>query len=144
MDAMPITLAQELSGWQAQIDSGVRALASVRPRLLALAQGGTAVGTGINAQPGIRRRVLRAISAPSTGIAFEPSDNYFEALSSQDTAVELSGQLKVLGVSLMKIANDLRWMNSGPLAGWAKSRCRRCSRAAASCRARSIRWCRSP
>jgi fumarate hydratase class II len=116
MDAMPITLAQELEGWQAQIDNAAARLRSVTPRLFQLAQGGTAVGTGINARPEFGAMFARSLAA-STGFAFRPSDNYFEALSSQDTAVELSGQLKVLSVSLMKIANDLRWMNSGPLAG---------------------------
>jgi len=86
------------------------------PRLLQLAQGGTAVGTGINADPRFGAAVARHLAA-DTGLAFAANDNYFEALSCQDTAVELSGQLKVLSVSLMKIANDLRWMNSGPLAG---------------------------
>jgi fumarate hydratase, class II len=89
---------------------------SVEPRLLALAQGGTAVGTGINAHPDFGARFSEELAA-LTGLAFVPARNYFEALSAQDTAVELSGQLKVLAVSLMKIANDLRWMNSGPLAG---------------------------
>jgi fumarate hydratase class II len=116
MDAMPITLGQELHGWQAQIDHAAARLQSTAPRLHELAQGGTAVGTGINARPQFGAVVARQLAA-STGIAFRPSGNYFEALSSQDTAVELSGQLKVLSVSLMKIANDLRWMNSGPLAG---------------------------
>jgi fumarate hydratase class II len=109
-------LAQELGGWQAQIDNCVARLQSVMPRLRQLAQGGTAVGTGINARPEFGAAFARCLSA-RTGIAFRPSDNYFAALASQDTAVELSGQLKVLGVSLMKISNDLRWMNSGPLAG---------------------------
>jgi fumarate hydratase, class II len=116
MDAMPITLAQELAGWQAQIDKAAARLRSVTPRLFQLAQGGTAVGTGINARPEFGATFARCLAA-STGLGFRPSDNYFEALSSQDTAVELSGQLKVLSVSLMKISNDLRWMNSGPLAG---------------------------
>jgi fumarate hydratase, class II len=116
MDAMPITLAQELSAWQSQIEAAESRLASVLPRLYALAQGGTAVGTGINARPRFGAVFARHLAA-RTQIAFRPSDNYFAALSSQDTAVELSGQLKVLSVSLMKIANDLRWMNSGPLAG---------------------------
>ena len=116
MDAMPITLAQELGGWLAQIRAAEARLQSVTPRLYALAQGGTAVGTGINARPEFGAVFARHL-ATATQIAFRTSDNYFEALSSQDTAVELSGQLKVLSVSLMKIANDLRWMNSGPLAG---------------------------
>jgi fumarate hydratase, class II len=116
MDAMPITLAQELHGWQTQIDHAVLRLRAVLPRLHQLAQGGTAVGTGINARPEFGAQFARCLAA-NTGLGFRPSDNYFEALSSQDTAVELSGQLKVLAVSLMKISNDLRWMNSGPLAG---------------------------
>jgi fumarate hydratase class II len=85
-------------------------------RLSGLAQGGTAVGTGINAHPEFGVRVAAEL-ASKTGVAFRPADSYFEALSCQDTAVELSGQLKTTAVSLMKIANDLRWMNSGPLAG---------------------------
>jgi fumarate hydratase class II len=116
MDAMPITLGQELGGWRAQIDKGHARLQSVMPRLLELAQGATAVGTGINARPEFGAAVARHLAA-HTQLAFVPNGNYFEALSCQDTAVELSGQLKVLAVSLMKIANDLRWMNSGPLAG---------------------------
>jgi fumarate hydratase class II len=116
MDAMPITLAQEFGGWRAQIDNGCARLTSVLPRLLALAQGGTAVGTGINSRPNFGAAFARHLAA-ATQLDFAPSRNYFEALSSQDTAVELSGQLKVVSVSLMKIANDLRWMNSGPLAG---------------------------
>jgi fumarate hydratase, class II len=116
MDAMPITLAQELGGWRAQIGNAAARLQSVVPRLNKLAQGGTAVGTGINARPQFGALFARKLAA-STGLGLTPSDNYFEALSSQDTAVELSGQLKVLAVSLLKISNDLRWMNSGPLAG---------------------------
>jgi fumarate hydratase class II len=116
MDAMPVTLGQELNGWQAQIAQAEQRLQSVMPRLLELAQGGTAVGTGINARPEFAAAFARELAADS-GLKFRPSGNFFAALSSQDTAVELSGQLKVLSVSLMKIANDLRWMNSGPLAG---------------------------
>jgi fumarate hydratase class II len=116
MDAMPITLGQELGGWAAQIRSGIARLESVQPRLHALPQGGTAVGTGINAPPEFAARIARTLSK-ETGLALRPNSDFFESLSSQDTAVELSGQLKVIAVSLMKIANDLRWMNSGPLAG---------------------------
>jgi len=119
MDAMPITLAQELGGWRAQIDKGCARLVAVMPRLLALAQGGTAVGTGINARENFGAVFARHLAA-ETQLEFVPSQNYFEALSSQDTAVELSGQLKVVAVSMMKISNDLRWMNSGPLAGLAE------------------------
>jgi fumarate hydratase, class II len=116
MDAMPITLAQELGGWRSQVDKGRDRLSSVMPRLLALAQGGTAVGTGINADPAFGASFARHLAA-ETKLAFVPNADYFEALSCQDTAVELSGQLKVVAVSLTKISNDLRWMNSGPLAG---------------------------
>ena len=116
MDAVPLTLGQELGAWQAQIEDDLARLAATRPRLLRLAQGATAVGTGLNAPPGFGARVA-ALLAERTGLAFVPAPNPFAALACQDTAVELSGQLRVLAVSLMKIANDLRWMNSGPLAG---------------------------
>jgi len=116
MDAMPLTLAQELGGWRSQIEDCVARLQGVRPRLHALAQGGTAVGTGINAHPEFGARVAAQLSK-QTGLDLRPSRDFFASLSSQDTAVELSGQLRTLAVSLMKIANDLRWMNSGPLAG---------------------------
>jgi fumarate hydratase class II len=119
MDAMPITLGQELSGWAAQVRQGAGRLESTMPRLTRLAQGGTAVGTGVNAAPEFGARVAAELSR-RTGLAFKPAGNYFEALSSQDTAVELSGQLRATAVSLMKIANDLRWMNSGPLTGLAE------------------------
>jgi fumarate hydratase class II len=119
MDAMPLTLGQELGGWAAQIRHGIERVHAVGPRLRALAQGGTAVGTGVNAPADFGPRVARALTE-ETGIAFSAAANTFEALSAQDTAVELSGQLKVVAVSLMKIANDLRWMNSGPLAGLAE------------------------
>ncbi|MDO8793795.1 MAG: lyase family protein, partial [Vicinamibacterales bacterium] len=99
-----------------QVENGLQRLQSVEPRLLRLAQGGTAVGTGVNADPAFGARVAHEL-ATLTGLSFAPSQNYFESLSTQDAAVELSGQLKTLAVSLMKIANDLRWMNSGPLAG---------------------------
>ncbi|HEV7633091.1 MAG TPA: class II fumarate hydratase [Steroidobacteraceae bacterium] len=116
MDAMPVTIGQELSAWRSQIEKGIERLAATEPRLLQLAQGGTAVGTGINAHPEFGSRFCAEL-VRSTGIPFRPNHNFFEALATQDTAVELSGQLKTLAVSLMKIANDLRWMNSGPLAG---------------------------
>jgi fumarate hydratase class II len=116
MDAMPVTLAQELSGWRTQIENGAARLRATEPRLLCLAQGGTAVGTGINAHPDFSD-VFCGELRRLTGIEFEPNRNLFESMSAQDAAVELSGQLKVIAVSLMKIANDLRLMNSGPLAG---------------------------
>jgi fumarate hydratase class II len=119
MDAMPLTLAQELGGWAAQVRHDLDRIDAVAPRLRALAQGGTAVGTGVNAPADFGARVARALS-DETGVSFSAGANYFEALSCQDTAVELSGQLKVTAVSLTKIANDLRWMNSGPLTGLAE------------------------
>jgi len=116
MDAMPLRFDQELGGWATQIRNDYQRVGGVLTRLSAIAQGGTAVGTGINAHPEFSVRVAAALSG-RTGIAFRPADDYFEALSCQDTAAELSGQLKTTAISLMKIANDLRWMNSGPLAG---------------------------
>ncbi len=116
MDAMPVTIGQELDGWAAQIASGIERLQATLPRVYQLAQGGTAVGTGINAHPQFGKKFARAL-AKKTKVKFVPNENYFESIGTQDAAVELSGQLKVIAVSLMKIANDLRWMNSGPLAG---------------------------
>ena len=119
MDAMPITLGQELSGWAQQVRNGRERVREGLARLRRLAIGGTAVGTGINAHPRFGARVVQLLSE-RCGTALEESPNRFESLSSQDAAVELSGQLKTVAVSLMKISNDLRWMNSGPLAGLAE------------------------
>lgn len=116
MDAMPVRFDQEIGGWAAQIQNARERLLSTLPRLTALAQGGTAVGTGINADPRFAE-LFCALLTEKTGIHFHPNPNFFEGLSSQDTALELSGQLRVLAVALNKISNDLRWMNSGPLAG---------------------------
>jgi fumarate hydratase class II len=116
MDAMPVTLGQELDGWRSQVDHASERIRGSLKRLVGLAQGGTAVGTGINAHPRFGEKVAVLLSE-QTGIKFAPAVNKFESLSSQDAAVEMSGQLRVLAVSLTKIANDLRWMNSGPLAG---------------------------
>ena len=116
MDAMPITLAQEMSGWAVQVHKGIERIESALARVGQLAQGGTAVGTGINADARFGPLVA-SILAEWTGCAFRANENYFEALAASDAVVELSGQLKTVAVSLMKIANDLRWMNSGPIAG---------------------------
>jgi fumarate hydratase class II len=116
MDAMPITFAQEIAAWRTQVEKGIERVAAVEARLLQLAQGGTAVGTGINAHPDFSARFAQELSK-ATGLAFKPNVSLFEGIATQDTAVELSGQLKTVAVSLTKIANDLRWMNSGPLAG---------------------------
>jgi fumarate hydratase class II len=119
MDAMPITLAQEISGWQEQIKLGLYRIQSSLTRLQKLALGGTAVGTGINAHEDFADSVSHELKL-LTGIKFSPKENFFEGLSAQDAAVEMSGQLKTVAVSMMKLSNDLRWMNSGPLAGIAE------------------------
>jgi fumarate hydratase, class II len=116
MDAMPIRLSQELDGWALQIGNGIDRLRAALTRIYRLAQGGTAVGTGINAHPQFAARMATCL-ADVTGLPFAANPSFFEGLSSQDAAVELSGQLKTIAVGLMKIGNDLRWMNSGPLAG---------------------------
>ncbi|MEO1899329.1 MAG: class II fumarate hydratase, partial [Methylococcales bacterium] len=116
MDAMPLTMAQELGAWALQIRNAIERINVTLPRVYKLAQGGTAVGTGINADPQFAEKFAAALSE-ETGLAFKPNDSFFESLSAQDAIVELSGQIKVIAVSLMKISNDLRWMNSGPLAG---------------------------
>jgi fumarate hydratase class II len=116
MDAMPVTFGQELSGWAAQIATAIERIEDSIKRMRRLPQGGTAVGTGINADPKFGPAVARELKK-LTGVRFDAAENYFEGMAGQDAAVELSGQLKALAVALMKIANDLRWMNSGPLAG---------------------------
>ena len=119
MDAMPLTLGQEMGAWRSQLEDAVNRLQSCRPRLHSLAQGGTAVGTGVNVDPRFADRVA-ALLSQQTGLDLRPARDFFAALASQDTAVELSGHLRTLGVAMTKIANDLRWMNSGPLAGLAE------------------------
>ena len=116
MDAMPVTFQQELGCWSQQLRSNVKRIKSALKRVRRLPLGGSAVGTGINAHPEFGPRVSAAL-AELTGVGFKSAENNFEGISSQDAAVELSGQLKTLACSLMKIANDLRLMNSGPLAG---------------------------
>ncbi len=116
MDAMPVRMDQELEGWAHQLQKNELRMRDCMKRLSLLAQGGTAVGTGINAHPQFAPLIAQRLSE-WTGIQFQPNTSFFESLSSQDTAVELSGQLRTLAVTLMKIANDLRWMNSGPIAG---------------------------
>lgn len=116
MDAMPLTFAQEFGAWSAQLESAQGRIEDALKRLRRLPLGGTAIGTGINADPRFGGKVARALSS-ATGTRFESAQNKFEGLAAQDDAVELSGQLNALAVALIKIANDLRWMNSGPLAG---------------------------
>ncbi|HEY7599339.1 MAG TPA: class II fumarate hydratase [Candidatus Limnocylindrales bacterium] len=116
MDAMPLTFAQEFGAWAAQLASAQARIEDALKRLRRLPIGGTAIGTGINADPRFGKAMARALSALS-GTRFESAANRFEGLAAQDDAVELSGQLNALAVALTKIGNDLRWMNSGPLAG---------------------------
>ncbi len=116
MDAMPLTFQQEFSAWSAQLQSAEDRIQDSLKRLRRLPLGGTAIGTGINADPRFGAKVARALSQLG-GTRFESAANKFEGLAAQDDAVELSGQLNALAVALIKIANDLRWMNSGPLAG---------------------------
>ena len=116
MDAMPLTFAQEFGAWAAQLASAEDRIADALKRLRRLPLGGTAIGTGINADPRFGKQVAKALSE-QTGVKFESAANKFEGLAAQDDAVELSGQFNALAVALIKIANDLRWMNSGPLAG---------------------------
>lgn len=116
MDAMPVRMSQVLEGWAHQIEAAGLHLRALMPALQSLAQGGTAVGTGVNAHPQFAHSFATELSA-LTQLEFKTAGNFFAAMGSQDTAVAVSGQLKALAVSLMKIANDLRWMNSGPLAG---------------------------
>ncbi len=116
MDAMPIRLSQSLESWADQIEQNIARINSLQPDIQSLAQGGTAVGTGINAHPEFAKEFNQALTA-MTGIAFQPAKNFFTHIGSQDIAVALSGQLKTTAVSIIKISNDLRWMNSGPLAG---------------------------
>ncbi|MGH8331323.1 MAG: lyase family protein, partial [Pseudomonas sp.] len=116
MDAMPVRMSQVLNGWAQQLKANIGHLQDLLPSLQSLAQGGTAVGTGINAHPQFAARFSEQLSK-LTQVQFKPGEDLFALIGSQDTAVSVSGQLKATAVSLMKIANDLRWMNSGPLAG---------------------------
>ncbi|PIE41731.1 MAG: aspartate ammonia-lyase [Gammaproteobacteria bacterium] len=116
MDAMPVRLSQSLEAWTSQIELNISRLEQSLGSLQTLAQGGTAVGTGINAHPDFAQAFCDALNE-QTGLKFAPADNFFSHIGSQDIAVSVSGQLKAVAVSILKIANDLRWMNSGPLAG---------------------------
>jgi fumarate hydratase class II len=116
MDATPLTLGQEFSGYVSQLDHGLRALKNTLPHLAELALGGTAVGTGINTPPGYADTVARHI-ASLTGLPFVSAENKFEALAAHDAIVETHGALKTVAVSLMKIANDIRMLSSGPRSG---------------------------
>ena len=116
MDAVPLTLGQEFSGYLEQVRRGRDRVERIMPGLYELALGGTAVGTGLNAPPGFAERVAGWISR-LTGEPFVSAPNKFEALAAHDAIVETSGALKTLAVALMKIANDIRWLSSGPRSG---------------------------
>ncbi len=116
MDATPIRLGQEFSGYASQVDHGIRRVSNARAALAELAIGGTAVGTGINAHPDLPGKVVERVSA-ATGIRFRVAENHFEAQAAQDALVEASGAVKTAAVSMMKIANDIRWLGSGPRTG---------------------------
>ena len=115
-DATPLTLGQEISGWVTQLSNGVARLEASMPRLLELAQGGTAVGSGLNSHPEFAERVATKV-ADITGLEFCTAPNKFEALAAHDAIVEASGACKTVACSLMKIANDVRWLASGPRCG---------------------------
>jgi fumarate hydratase class II len=119
MDATPVTLGQEFGGYATAVETGVERLRGCLPRLGELALGGTAVGTGVNAPPGFAARVIAAL-AQTTGLPLREARDHFEAQGGRDAAVEASGALRTVAVSLVKVANDLRWMSSGPAAGLAE------------------------
>ena len=119
MDATPVTLGQEFGGYAAQVRYGVERLQSSLPRLAELPLGGTAVGTGINTPPGFSAKVIAEL-VEVTGLPFTEARDHFEAQSARDGLVETSGQLRTIVVGLTKIANDIRWMGSGPRAGLAE------------------------
>ncbi|MDH6575347.1 class II fumarate hydratase [Kitasatospora sp. MAP5-34] len=116
MDATPVTLGQEFGGYAAQVRYGIERLRAVLPRVAELPLGGTAVGTGINTPPGFAAAVIAEV-ARSTGLPLTEARNHFEAQGARDALVELSGQLRTVAVGFTKIANDLRWMGSGPRTG---------------------------
>ena len=116
MDAMPLTFAQEFGAWSSQLTSAQERIEDSLKRLRRLPLGGTAIGTGINAHPRFGAKVAKLLSS-RTKVKFESARDKFEGIATQDDAVELSGQLNALAVAVMKISNDLRWMNAGPLAG---------------------------
>jgi fumarate hydratase, class II len=119
MDAVPLLLSQEIGAWAYQISQCIERVESCIPRLSRLALGGTAVGTGLNAHQGFAGQTIERLSK-KTGFSFSETDNHFAAQASMDNIVELSGHLKTAAAALMKISNDLRWMNSGPVAGLAE------------------------
>jgi fumarate hydratase class II len=116
MDAVPLTLGQEFSGYVAQLEHGIERIRLILPEVMELAIGGTAVGTGLNTHPEFAERVAARI-AELTGLPFKSAPNKFAALAAHDVLVAASGMLKALACALMKLANDIRWMGSGPRCG---------------------------
>jgi fumarate hydratase class II len=115
-DAVPMTLGQEFSGYARQIELGIHRIKSTKERLAELSLGGTAIGNGLNSHPDFAPQVIKLIS-DHTRLPFKEAENHFEAQAAQDAAVEASGALKTISVSLIKIANDIRWLSSGPRCG---------------------------
>ena len=115
-DATPLTLGQEFSGYATQLEFGIKRVENTLPSLLLLAQGGTAVGTGLNTKKGFDEKIAKEVSK-LTGYEFKSAPNKFEALAAHDAIVEASGALNTLAVSLFKIANDIRFLGSGPRCG---------------------------
>lgn len=115
-DAVPLTVGQEFSGYVALLDENIERLGCVQPHLHKLALGGTAVGTGLNAPAGFAEKTILRVAA-ETGVPFVPTDNFFAGLSAHDAVVMASGTVRTLAVSLIKIANDIRWLASGPRCG---------------------------
>ena len=137
-DATPLTLGQEFSGYVAQLAHGEAHVRAALPHLCELALGGTAVGTGLNAPKGYAEQVAAEL-ARLTGLPFVTAPNKFEAMASVDALVHAHGALKTLAASMNKIANDVRWLASGPRSGIGEISIPRTSRARRSCPARSIR-----
>ena len=135
VDALPIRMDQELGAWAHHLLLAQERIEATTPRLLEIAQGATGVGTGVNTHPGFRAR-FASLLAERTGLAFRPSRNPFASLAVPDAALELHAGLRGLAAALLKIANDLRWMASGPRAGLGEITLPHSSPAAASCRAR--------
>jgi fumarate hydratase, class II len=143
MDATPVTLGQRFSGYAAQVEHAIERIEASMRRLLEVPLGGTAVGTGLNAEPGFAAAVIEQLRQ-QTGLDVREAPNHFEAHAARDGLVEAGGALRATAVSLVKICNDLRWMGSGPRGGSARSACPTCSRGRRSCPARSTRCCRRP
>ena len=136
MDAVPVTLGQEFSGYARQIEAGIERVRATLPRLGELAIGGTAVGTGLNAPEGFGAKVVETLVAQTGLSELRTATNSFEAQAARDGLVEASGALRTIAVSLTKIANDIRWMGSGPLTGLGEIQLPDLQPGARSCRAR--------